>query len=211
MMTMSKLIGSTALSAAAILALTGELSAKEGNRSSCPWIVLHDEQLPNHAVDKANYDIFFTGKSRRGVVFYGFTVTDPELAFQLSQEGAIHDLEENARSLEVVDQDGPSSYRVAADSVVPRTIYLLASTERVPPLETIDAQIDPARSVTIGIGPARGASDFNGPLPRRTVPGRPIVSPSPNTRSPQLLEDESAMLAAYDQDMQLCAYQISWR
>lgn len=200
------------LSAVVIAGVAGDLSVKENQQSTCPWIVQHDDLLNEHGTDHATYEIYFTGETVRGVVFYGFTVADHDLAVELTSKDEIPDLRENGRSLEIFDREGIAGYRVSTDSVVPRTIYLLASTERVAPLETINARIDPARSIAIGMGPSRGASDFNGPLPRRTVPGRAILalSSTDDPASDKADDDEPLMLAAFDQDVQLCAYQISW-
>ena len=174
------------------------------HETACPWIVQPEEPLFGLGAANATYEILFTGKSA-DENFYGFTVSDHRLARELTNGGGLPDLEKNGRSLETVEQDGTIVYQVAADSILPRTIYLLAADMPIKPLERIDARIDPARPIAVGLR-TRGASDVTGPMPRRTVPGVEIV-----TAGAEPEEAQRAILStSYEPEFQLCAYQVSW-
>ncbi len=177
------------------------LAIADDRRLSCPWIVQPDETQSGPGTDIEHYEILFTGQIS-DAIFYGFTVTDDHLARQLSDDGAIPDLTRSGRALEAVERDGITVYQISADTLLPRTIYLLTAGRSMKRLEMIDARIDPARPIAIGMH-TRGASDFTGSLPRRTVPGQDLLISSPD-------ENQSLVLSTLDQDFQLCAYQVSW-
>ncbi|MGI9492776.1 MAG: hypothetical protein ACR2QF_10295, partial [Geminicoccaceae bacterium] len=110
--------------------------------SSCPWIVQPDEPLVGLGSDIATYEILFAGNTA-DAIFYGFTVADRGLAQRLFNDGEIPDLEQNGRSLKTVEREGLTVYQVSSDSILPRTIYLLTAATAMPPLERINARIDP--------------------------------------------------------------------
>lgn len=182
----------------------GGVAAADDERSVCPWIVQPEEPIFGLATDMATYEILFTGQTPDDI-FYGFSVVDHKLAQQLTQLGEIPDLQASGRALKTVEQEGVVVYQVSTDSIQPRTIYLLAATSPMPRLEQIGARIDPARPIAVGLR-TRGASDLNGPLPRRTVPGIEIVASAPTRNS----EERSVTVAALNPDFKLCAYQVSW-
>ncbi len=173
----------------------------DGNRSTCPWIVQPDEVESGQGTGIEHYEILFTGRIT-DAIFYGFTVTDDHVARQLNIDATIPDLTRNGRALEAVERDGTIVYRLSADTILPRTIYLLTAGRSMKRLEMIDARIDPARPIAIGMH-TRGASDFTGPLPHRTAPAREVLT-IPHS------DDPSIVLSSLDQDFQLCAFQVSW-
>ncbi len=177
---------------------------EEKDASSCPWIVQPDEPLVGLGSDVATYEILFAGNTSEAI-FYGFTVADHGLAQKLTDNRDLPDLEKNGRSLRPVEREGMTVYQVSADSILPRTIYLLTTTTAMRPLEQIEARIDPARPIAVGLR-TRGATDFSGPLPRRTVPGVEILASS----SKEFADDRSIVVSSLRPDFQLCAYQVSW-
>ena len=178
--------------------------AADPDMSTCPWMVQPDEPITGLGANIATYEIFFNG-STADALFYGFTVADRELARQLTDDDRIPDLRQHGRPLEAIEQRGMTVYRLSADSILPRTIYLLAAAEVMQQPEMIDARIDPARPVAVGLR-TRGASDINGPLPHRSVPGIEILA----STSEKPAQDRSFEVSALGADFQLCAYQVSW-
>lgn len=183
---------------------TIDLAAADEDISTCPWIVQPDEPLVGLGANNAAYEILFNGQTT-DAIFYGFTVADHKLARQLTNNDGIPDLRQNGRSLKTIEKEGIIAYQVSTDSILPRTIYLLTATKSMPQLERIDARIDPARPIAVGLR-TRGATDLNGPMPRRTVPGVEILASSPQ----KYAEDRSIVLSSLGLDFQLCAYQVSW-
>lgn len=183
--------------------LSGLLAADE-HQSACPWIVQPEEPIFGLAADIATYEILFTGQTSDDF-FYGFSVADHQLARQLTQEGEIPDLRADGRALRTVEREGVIVYQVSADSIQPRTIYLLAGASPIPNLEQIEARLDPSRPIAVGLR-TRGASDLNGPLPRRTVPGIQIVAAASEAKS----DERSFTPTTLGSDFMLCAYQVSW-
>lgn len=182
----------------------GDLAAADDERSVCPWIVQPEEPIFGLATDMATYEILFTGQTSDDM-FYGFSITDHKLARQLTQLGEIPDLQASGRALKTVEREGIIVYQVSADSIQPRTIYLLAATSPMRRLEEIGARIDPARPIAVGLR-TRGASDLNGPLPRRTVPGIEILASATTNDE----KERIVVPAALNPDFKLCAYQVSW-
>ncbi len=182
------------------------VQAEDENFSSCPWIVQPDEPLVGLGADIATYEILFNGTTS-DAIFYGFTVTDHILARHLTNDGEIPALEEHGRPLEVIEREGIPVYQLSADSILPRTIYLLASAGPISRLEQIEARIDPARPIAVGLR-TRGASDLNGPMPRRMVPGIEILVSA--SRQDEEEKARAINTASLDPDFQLCAYQVSW-
>jgi hypothetical protein len=171
----------------------------------CPWIVQPSEAL---AAGEAlpSYDIVFTGPMGTSA-FYGFTVDDHELAWQLSEAGRMPDLSVHGQALEAVELEDRVAYRPALKSVVPRTLYLVAASGVVSELERIDARIEPDRPVTVGFR-TRGATDMSGSLPHRSMPGIEIRSASADNEAPGR---NDRITAAADDGIQLCAYLVAWR
>lgn len=185
-----------------------DLNAAEESQPACPWIVQPDEPIFGLGANNAAYEILFDGRTT-DTIFYGFTVADRHLAQQLSDRDKIPDLRRDGRSLKTVEREGmTAAYRVSTDSILPRTIYLLTAATAMPELEQIDARIDPARPIAVGLR-TRGATDLSGPMPRRTVPGVEILASS-SQRPDETVENRSIILSSFDQDFQLCAYQVSW-
>lgn len=185
---------------------SGAAMAAEDEATACPWIVQPEEPIFGLASDIATYEILFTGQISDHI-FYGFSVADHRLARQLTQLGKIPDMRDHGRALKRVDQEGIIAYQVTTDSIQPRTIYLLAASEPMPRLEQIEARIDPARPIAVGLR-TRGASDLNGPLPRRTVPGIEILASAASEDG--TTDERSVITAAFNPDFRLCAYQVSW-
>ena len=209
-----KLIWTMPLMFAGFLAMTAgshPATAKD-DTPACPWIVQPDEPIVGLGGNNAVYEILFSGPATDSI-FYGFTVAHQQLAQQLTNDGEIPNLEKDGRSLRVVEKEGVATYQVAPDSVLPRTIYLLTAASALPKLERIDARIDPARPIAVGLR-TRGATDFSGPLPRRTVPGVEILASvqqeAGSGANDGYVENRSLVLSSFEPDFQLCAYQVSW-
>ncbi len=163
--------------------------------ADCPWIVQPSEAIGG---DRPDYEIAFTGDADPTLTYYGFTVTDHDLAWQLSSGRGIAALDGRARPLQTIDSDDRLRYRAAGDSVLPLTLYLVVASAPVERLESITAGFEPARPIAIGLR-TRGASDSSGPLPHRSLPGIEIAYAG--------LEAEGTELGD-DADYQLCAYQV---
>lgn len=182
----------------------GNVAVADDDTSTCPWIVQPEEPAFGLARDMTTYEILFTGQTAE-TVFYGFSATDHKLTRQLTRDGEIPDLEQSGRSLETVERDRFIVYQVSAETIEPRVIYLVAAASPIPRLEQIDARIDPARPIAVGLR-TRGASDVSGPLPRRTFPGIDIMAAASKQRE----EERTAIASANGPDFKLCAYQVSW-
>ena len=167
----------------------------------CPWVVIADEPLVGLGSNAATYEIAFTGLEDREVL-YGFTLTDKQLALQLARRGKLEDMAAGAEPLQLIERDDSLVYQVSADSVLPRTIYLVVALDTVDELEQIDARIEPSRAVSVA-GITRGGTDHTGPLPHRSVPGREVIAMPTET---------NGLLSTVAHDsIQLCAYQVSYR
>lgn len=164
--------------------------------AACPWIVQPSDAIADARPD---YDILFNGSADPSWMYYGFTVTDVDLAWQLTAGEELPALNAEGRRLEAVEDDDRTRYRPDPQSVLPLTIYLVVSTAPMPELEAISARFEPARPIAIGLR-TRGASDSSGPLPHRSLPGIEI----------QYASSETAMaeLDVAKPDHQLCAYQV---
>ena len=179
--------------AAAVL-ITGLIS--EPALANCPWIVQPSEAIGG---DRPDYEITFNGAPDRSWRYYAFTVTDHDLAWQLSSGSGLAALDERGRPLEVIDRDDHLRYRADNASVMPLTIYLVVSTSSMPELDAITAAFEPSRPIAVGLR-MRGASDTSGPLPHRSLPGVEIHYASN--------EPTAAELSTNQPEYQLCAYQV---
>lgn len=181
------------LSMAAAL-LAGSISGPA--LAGCPWIV-----QPSQAIggDRPDYEIMFNGEPDPSWIYYGFTVIDRDLAWQLSSGNGLSALDARGRPLEVIDQDDRIRYRADASSVMPLTIYLVVSTSTMPKLDAIAAALEPARPISVGLR-VRGASDTSGPLPHQSLPGVEIHYASQEATATELDADQP--------EYQLCAYQV---
>lgn len=164
--------------------------------AGCPWIVQPSEAISG---DQPDYDITFNGAHDRTWRYYAFTVTDHDLAWELSSGSGITALDDRGRPLEVIDQDDRLRYRADNASVMPLTIYLVVSTSAMPELDAIDAAFEPSKPIAVGLR-MRGGSDTSGPLPHRSLPGVEIHYASN--------EPKATELATNQPEYQLCAYQV---
>ncbi len=164
--------------------------------AGCPWVVQPSEAIGG---DQPDYEITFNGAPDRSWRYYAFTVTDHDLAWQLSSGDGLAALDGRGRPLEVIDQDDRLRYRADGASVMPLTIYLVVSTSTIPELETIAAGFEPSRPIAVGLR-MRGASDTSGPLPHRSLPGVEIHYASN--------EPTATELSTNQPEYQLCAYQV---
>ena len=164
--------------------------------AGCPWIV-----QPSTAIggDRPDYEIMFDSEPDPSWTYYAFTATDRDLAWQLSSGSGLAALDDRGRPLEIIDQDDRIRYRADASSVMPLTIYLVVANSTVPKLDAINAGFEPARPIAVGLR-VRGASDTNGPLPQRSLPGVEIHYASQ--------EATATELDATSPEYQLCAYQV---
>jgi hypothetical protein len=164
--------------------------------ASCPWIVQPSDAIGG---DVPDYEIMFNGEANPTFTFYGFTVTDPDLAWELSSGSGLSALDDRSRALAVISSGDRARFRAHADSINPLTVYLVVATARIPELEAIEAGFEPAKPIAVGLR-MRGASDTSGPLPHRSLPGVELHYASH--------EASGTMLTADRMDYQLCAYQV---
>ncbi len=164
--------------------------------ASCPWIVQPSDAISG---DVPDYEIMFNGEANPAYYFYGFTVTDPDLAWELSSGSGLAALDDRSRALAVIESDDRSRFRAHLESINPLTVYLVVATGRIPELEAIEAQFEPTRPIAVGLR-MRGASDTSGPLPHRSLPGVELHYASHETAG--------TMLSSARLDYQLCAYQV---
>ncbi|MEM7042219.1 MAG: hypothetical protein AAF543_05360 [Pseudomonadota bacterium] len=180
--------------AAITLLITGMFSAQA--MAGCPWIVQPSEAIGG---DRPDYDILFNGEPDPTFAYYAFTVTDPDVAWELSSGSGLSALGDRSRPLEAIVENDRQRYRADSASVMPLTIYLVVSTGPMAELDTIAAGFEPARPIAVGLR-IRGASDSSGPLPHRSLPGVEIHYASNTTGATELEADQP--------EHQLCAYQV---
>jgi hypothetical protein len=164
--------------------------------ASCPWIVQPSDAIGG---DVPDYEIMFNGEANPAYYFYGFTVTDPDLAWELSSGSGLSALDDRSRALAIIEAGDRARFRAHADSVNPLTVYLVVATARISELEAIEAAFEPAKPIAVGLR-MRGASDTSGPLPHRSLPGVELHYASH--------EPARTVLTADRLDYQLCAYQV---
>jgi hypothetical protein len=171
--------------------------------AECTWIV-KPEGGSGTAI---TYSITFDGRMGRDKVFYGFTVADLDLAWRITEEPELPDLREYGRPLAPVAGGEVEGYRLAPDSLEPHTIYLATAPTRIEALEQLRARIQPERPILLSMiepGPlTRGASDNNGALPYRSLPGFEL----------RQAEEQNAeqQVAAAAPSVQICAYQVAYQ
>lgn len=178
-----------------------DVQARDLEDDTCPWVVQPNEPIVGLGSDTATYEIMFTGLEDRELL-YGFTVTDHQLALQLTRKGELKDLAASAKPLTLIEREESFVYQLSSSSILPKTIYLAVAMATVDELEQIDARIEPPRPVSIGML-TRGASDHTGPLPHRSVPGIEIIA--------MPTEPDQLMSPVAERGIQLCGYQVSWR
>lgn len=139
--------------------------------AACPWIVQPYIDGEQRASEQTLVNIVLDGLAHQQQFFYGFTVTDIDLAWDLSASGTLIDLGPNGRALNVVDTVAGQIFEVDDNSIKPHTVYLAAARSPVAALEIIDAAIEPSRPFTVSYLKTRGATDVSGPLPTRSLPG----------------------------------------
>lgn len=193
------------LSLALATAMVTASDTSQGAAGACPWIVLPTPATKAAAVAPPAYDIVFQGLGERTKVFYGFTVSSLDVAWELTNQQALPDLFLHGRRLEpAAEQTGATGYQLAEDSIEPHTIYLVAADTVVDKLEQIDARIEPAQPVAVSqlLPRTRGGSDLSGPLPHRSVPGVEIANTADQPRK---------ATGAAAAELQICAYEIAVR
>lgn len=176
--------------------------------AACPWIVQPYAQNVQVSSETPTFDIVFDGLGESSKVFYGFTVTSLDLAWQLTSDGALPPLDPDARRLELKPTpEGSIAYQLSPDSIQPHTIYLVAADGVVSQLEKIDARIEPVRPMALSqlMPRTRGGSDWSGPMPHRSLPGFEIASAEGSARS------SASPIGSAVADVQICAYQVALR
>jgi len=197
------------VAAALLTATVLSASAATPGAAECPWLVQPFVEGPIYAAQPMAYDILFEGLDQRAKVFYGFTVTSIDLAWQLAKSSTLPEMERYARPLEPTAlPNGAMAYELAPDSVEPHTIYLVTANTVIDELERVDARIDPGRTVAISqlMPKTRGATDLSGPLPRRSLPGFEIISATSETTGRGIDQ-----MRAEVPSVQICAYQVAMR
>jgi len=135
----------TVLPLALATAMVTASGTSQGAAGACPWIVLPTPATAAATAEPQAYDIVFQGLGEKTKVFYGFTVSSLDVAWELTNQQALPDLFLHGRRLEpAADRDGATSYQLAGDSIEPHTIYLVSADTVVDKLEQIDARIEPA-------------------------------------------------------------------
>lgn len=153
---------------------TGMLfGAMNGALAACPWIVQTHFDGDHQASEKTRVNIVFDGRDDQESHFYGFTVTDIDLAWDLSApgDGTIIDLEPHGRALDVMETITGPAFEISPESIEPHTVYLVAARSPVEELDRLEAAIEPSRPFNVSYAKTRGATDVSGPLPVRSLPG----------------------------------------
>ncbi len=165
-------------------------------RAACPWIVQPHSYGQDLASDTTLVNIVFDGLAGQKQFFYGFTVTDIGLAWDLSKDGTLTELGPNGRALDVTETNVGPAFEVHAESIEPHTVYLVAARSPVGELENLGAAIEPSQPFNVSFAKTRGASDFSGPLPARSLPGVEI-------RASKSRDEVSQWLTLVDQKLRL--------
>jgi hypothetical protein len=192
----------TALTAAALVAGTTQAVA-----ASCPWIVQPADAGLAPTADAPAFDIVFEGLDRNTKVFYGFTVASLDLAWALTNQATLPELDDDGRKLSPkITPHGTRAFQLDPDTIEPQTIYLVAASGVVAELEQLGARIDPSRPMAVSqlMARTRGGSDWSGALPHRSLPGFEIASADDPSPSPTRIGGDVAAL-------QICAYQVATR
>jgi hypothetical protein len=152
------------VAATCLLAGAGAASAE------CRWIVQPHDTQEEDRLASTLVNIVFDGLELQRHFFYGFTVTDVGLAWDLTATGTLPDLGPHGRALSVVATESGPAFEVDAQSIEPHTVYLVAALSPVHALETMKAGIQPDQPFAVSAR-TRGATDVSGPLPTRSLPG----------------------------------------
>jgi hypothetical protein len=199
----------TAIALAAAAAITSGIGQTAA--ADCPWMVLPASQDTLFSgSEPPAYDIVFDGPSRREHVFYGFTVASLDLAWQLADR-RLPELQADGRRLEPrASANGLSAYQVAADTIEPHTIYLVAAKSEIAALEEIDARIEPVAPIAVSQLLIRGGGPFAGPLPP-AIDGFEIAAAVVTPAGAANRTAEAAKPETVLADWQLCAYEVALR
>lgn len=175
---------------------TGLIAANFGSAMAgdCPWIVQPHFDGQISASDATLVNIVFDGLVEKEQYFYGFTVTDIDLAWDLSAHGGLTDLGAHGRTLDVMETAIGSAFEVSDETLEPHTVYLVSARSPVGELDNLGAAIEPAQPFNISFFKTRGATDVSGPLPTRSLPGVEI-------RSSKLDADVRKWLTLLDQEL----------
>ncbi len=158
----------------AALALMG-LGATSA-RAECPWIVQPHPDDAAKGGAQTLVSIVFDGLDEQRQFFYGFTVTDMDLAWDLATDGVLPDLGSKSRSLAAVKTPSGQAFELSDESIEPHAVYLVTSSARISELEQMEAEIEPSKPFHVSYFKTRGATDMSGPLPTRSLPGVEIRS-----------------------------------
>lgn len=164
----------------------------------CPWIVQPGRHLAETAaVPDASFAIRFDGVAFPLGTFYGFSVTDQEVAWRIAESARdeLPDFEGGALRLQPIESDAGRLYQVDPRTAPPETLFLVAAAAPVEQLEELGARIEPQRAIAVSQLATRGPSDISGPLPTPVVPGFLIAQAS----------------AEADPQLQICAYEVALR
>ncbi len=168
--------GWMALFAGSVFAI-GFISVGAGiAQAKCPWIVQPHVDGGAEQSGEMLVSIVFDGVDESRHFFYGFTVTDVDLAWDLATEGTLPDLGSNSRSLDMVTTSSGQAFKLSAESIEPHAVYLVMASARISEFERLNAAITPSRPFQVSYAKTRGATDMSGPLPRRSLPGVEIRS-----------------------------------
>ncbi|MEZ5932616.1 MAG: hypothetical protein R3F54_11775 [Alphaproteobacteria bacterium] len=164
--------------------------------ASCPWIVQPSDVITG---DLPDYEIMFNGRPDPNLTYYAFTVTDADLAWELSSGNGLNAVDGRTRPLAVIESTDRDRFRADPSSVMPLTVYLVVATASIPKLDAIAASFEPSRPIAVGLR-MRGASDTSGPLPHRSLPGVELHYASHDPSGTQIGSGST--------EYQLCAYQV---
>ncbi len=154
--------------ALAVMSLTG---AAGSTVAECHWIVQPYPDESQALAEQTLVQVTFDGLLDEKQFFYGFTVTDEDLAWDLTTHGTLTGLGQNGRALTARETEVGKAFAVSADSIKPHAVYLVAAQAPVAELEAINAAIEPSQPVNVGQAKTRGGTDFSGALPDRSLPG----------------------------------------
>lgn len=154
--------------ALAAMSMTG---ASGSTVAECYWIVQRHLDGAEAVLEQTLVHVVFDGLPGRKQFFYGFTVTDEDLAWDLTTYGTLTGLGQNGRALMALETKTGTAFALSPESIRPHAVYLVAAQAPVAELEAIDAAIEPSQPVSVGQAKTRGGTDFSGALPDRSLPG----------------------------------------
>jgi hypothetical protein len=212
---------------AALTGFVGEVAA------DCPWIVQPHLEASGGSADKTLVNIVYDGLVSEEQHFYGFTVTDIDLAWQLAGQETLPKLGPHGRPLMTKETEFGQAFGVDVETIKPHTVYLVAARAPVDDLEDMQAAITPSLPFAVSQYITRGATDVTGPMPTMSLLGVEIRAFSSESDVDRWLslraqdmqtpsdgadgeEKTETVVAARDDsgdrnDVQICAYQVAMR